>query len=128
MKNKKETYLMKLAILLFVLAAVSVTTFGVLLFLKVSIKSTIMFAITGFMFCVWSIILIIIEKKADKLNKNNVMAKPEEVQQEILEKLDDIIEIQKEEQKISYCAYCGTKINDNEKICSQCGSNLQDKK
>ena len=38
MKNKNETYLMKLAILLFILAAVSVTTFGVLLYLKISMK------------------------------------------------------------------------------------------
>lgn len=128
MKNKKETYLMKLAILLVVLAAVSVTTFGVLLYLKLSMKITIMFGIAAFMFCVWSVILIMIDKKADKLNKNNVMEKPEEVQQAILEKLEDIVEIKKEEQKVSYCAHCGTKINENDKICSQCGSNLQNKK
>ena len=39
MKNKKETYLMKLAILLIVLASVSITTFGVLLYLKISMKT-----------------------------------------------------------------------------------------
>lgn len=128
MKNKKETYLMKLAIVLFILASLSVVTFGILLCLKISIKISIMFGIAAFMFCVWASILIMIDKKADKLNKNNIMAKPEEVQQEILEKLDDIIEIKKEAQKISYCAHCGTKINENDKICSQCGSNIQNKK
>ena len=128
MKNKKETYLMKLAILLFVLASVSITTFGVLLYLKISMKITAMFGIAAFMFCVWALILIMIDKKADKLNKNNVMAKQEDVQQEILEKLEDIAAIKKEELKISYCAHCGTKINENDKICSQCGSNLQNKK
>lgn len=128
MKNKKETYLMKLAILLFALAAASVITFGVLLVLKVSIKTSIMFGLAGFMFCVWAIILVMIDKKADSANKNNVMAKPEDVQQEILDKLDDIATLKKEEQKVLYCAHCGTKINEGEKTCSQCGSNLQTKR
>ena len=128
MENKKETYLMKLAITLFILAALSVVAVGVLLCLNVAMKTTAMFAIAAFMFCVWAIILIMIDKKADKLNKNNVMAKPEEVQKEILEKLEDIATLKKEEQKVSYCAHCGTKINAGDKICSQCGSNLQKKK
>ena len=46
----------------------------------------------------------------------------------VLDKLEDIAAIKKEELKISYCAHCGTKINENDKICSQCGSNLQNKK
>ena len=128
MKNKKETYLMKLAIALFVLAAASVLTFGVLLVLKVSIKTTILFGVAGFMFCVWALLLIMIDKKADKLNKNNVMDKPEEVQKEILDKLEDIAELKKEEQKDSYCAYCGTRVGENDKVCSQCGANLKNKK
>ena len=128
MENKKETYLMKLAIALFVLAAASVLTFGVLLVLKISMKTSILFGVAGFMFCVWALLLVIIDKKADKLNKNNVMAKPEDVQKEILEKLEDIETLKKEEQKVLYCAHCGTRINEGEKTCSQCGSNLQKKK
>ena len=128
MENKKETYLMKLAITLFVLAALSVLAFGVLLVLKISMKTSILFGVAGFMFCVWALLLVMIDKKADKLNKNNVMAKPEDVQKEILEKLEDIETLKKEEQKVLYCAHCGTRINEGEKTCSQCGSNLQKKK
>ena len=128
MKNKKETYLMKLAIALFVLAAASVLTFGVLLVLKISIKTTILFGVAGFMFCVWALLLVMIDKKADKLNKNNVMDKPEEVQKEILDKLEDIAELKKEEQKDFYCVYCGTRVGENDKVCSQCGANLKNKK
>ena len=60
MKNKKETYLMKLAILLFILASLSVMAFGILLYLKISMKITIMFGIAGFMFSVWAFILVMI--------------------------------------------------------------------
>ena len=100
MENKKETYLMKLAITLFILAALSVLAFGVLLVLKISMKTSILFGVAGFMFCVWALLLVMIDKKADKLNKNNVMAKPEDVQKEILEKLEDIETLKKEEQKV----------------------------
>ena len=128
MKNKKETYLMKLADLLFGLAAVSVITFGILTVLKMPLKLSVLPAVGAFMFCVWAIILVMIDKKADKLNKNNVMAKPEEVQKEILDKLEDIAELKKEEQKVLYCAYCGTRINEGDKTCSQCSASLQKKK
>ena len=90
MKNKKETYLMKLAVLLFALAAEGVIIFGVLTVIKMPFKVSVLPAVASFMFCVWAIILLMIDKKADKLNKNNVMAKPEDVQKEILEKLNDI--------------------------------------
>jgi hypothetical protein len=128
MKTKKETYLMKLAVLLFGLAAVSVITFGILSVLKMPFKFAVLPVIAAFMFFVWAIILVMIDKKADSANKNNVMAKPEDVQQEILDKLDDIATLKKEEQKVLYCAHCGTKINEGEKTCSQCGSNLQTKR
>ena len=128
METKKETYLMKLAVLLFGLAAVSVITFGILTVLKMPFKFGVLPVIAAFMFFVWAIILVVIDKKADKLNKNNVMAKPEEVQKEILDKLEDIAELKKEEQKVLYCAHCGTRINEGDKTCSQCGSNLQKKK
>ena len=128
MENKKETYLMKLAVLLFGLAALSVIVFGILTVLKMPLKLSVLPAVGGFMFCVWALILTMINKKADKLKKNNVMAKPEEVQKEILEKLEDIETLKKEEKKASYCAYCGTLINVNDKVCSQCGANLKDKK
>ena len=128
MENKKETYLMKLAVLLFGLAALSVIVFGILTVLKMPLKISVLPAVGGFMFCVWAIILVMIDKKADKLNKNNVMEKPEDVQKEILEKLEDIETLKKEEQKEFYCAHCGSKIAAGDKICSQCGSNVQTRK
>ena len=128
MKTKKETYLMKLAVLLFGLAAVSVITFGILTILKMPFKFAVLPVVAAFMFFVLAIILVMIDKKADKFNKNNVMAKPEEVQKEILDKLEDIAELKKEEQKVLYCAYCGTRINEGDKTCSQCGASLQKKK
>ena len=90
MDNRKEIYLMKLATALFVLTAISIITFGILLVLKISIMVSILFAIAGFMFCLWALLLVIINKKANKLNKTNVIAKPEEIQKEILEKLEAV--------------------------------------
>ena len=77
MDNRKEIYLMKLATALFVLMAISIITFGILLVLKISTMVSILFAIAGFMFCLWTLLLVIINKKANKLNKTNVIAKPE---------------------------------------------------
>lgn len=80
------------------------------------------------MFCVWAIVLVMIDKKADKFYKNNVMAKLEEVQKEILDRFEDIAKLTKEEQKVLYCVNCGIRINEGDKTCSQCDSNLQKKK
>lgn len=128
MEKKKETYLMKLVVILFVLAAASLVGFGALMIMKFSFKTTILLAVAAFMFCVWAILLIFIDKKADKNNKNTVMAKPEEVQKEILEKLDEVVEIKKDDKKKTYCAHCGALILSGEKVCSQCGSTVQKRK
>ena len=49
MENKKETYLMKLAVLLFGLAALSVIVFGILTVLKMPFKFAVLPVVAAFM-------------------------------------------------------------------------------